>query len=285
MTALSATTTGTKKSTSRGGVLTPSYLTCQVIASEICYYGGMGLLDGGYVKAATGTAEGHLRAVGRFVGTPPTGGQDSPETDVDNSDGSSGDKEVLVETGIFSMVNDTGDNALADADFGTVCYLKDDQTVSKSSNNHNYAVAGLFLGLDPDNSRPWVAIGLSDGQLPRIMVLPANADLSALQYTIVKLANDTGVAEVASATAGTDVVVGVLVNAPTAGKPARVVTHGPAPLKAVAGGYTAGAQLAAGAAGAADAAAAAEYFVGHALETAGASATKMCWVQPGILAA
>jgi hypothetical protein len=285
MTALAATTTGTKKSLASPATLTPVYLTCKVAASVLCYYGGMGVLDAGYVKPATGSAQGHLRVVGKFKGTPDSGGQDTPETNVDNSSGSAGDKEVSVEAGIFSLVNDTGDNALAQADFGTVCYLKDDQTVSKSSGNHNYPVAGMFLGLDPDTSRPWVAIGLSDGQLPRIMVLPANADLSALQYTVVKLANDTGVAEIASATAGTDVAVGVLVNAPTAGKPARVVTHGPAPLKAVAGGYTAAAQLAPDTGGAASAASAGEYFVGHALETAGASATKMCWVQPGVLAA
>ena len=58
--------------------------------------------------------------------------------------------------------------------------------------------------------------------------LAAGADLSAKQYTFVKMSG-TGVI---SAAAATDVVVGVLQNAPTSGKTAEVAISGVTKLKA-----------------------------------------------------
>lgn len=59
--------------------------------------------------------------------------------------------------------------------------------------------------------------------------LTAAADLSALQYTFVKLDSAGKVVAVAAAT---DIPVGVLQNAPTSGKTAEVVVHGVTKLKA-----------------------------------------------------
>jgi len=59
--------------------------------------------------------------------------------------------------------------------------------------------------------------------------LVAGADLSALQYTFVKL-NASGQAVAVSAI--NDVVIGVLQNAPTSGKVAEVTVHGVTKLKA-----------------------------------------------------
>ena len=58
--------------------------------------------------------------------------------------------------------------------------------------------------------------------------LAAGADLSSKQYTFVKLSG-TGVI---SAAAATDVVIGVLQNAPTSGKTAEVAVDGITKLKA-----------------------------------------------------
>lgn len=55
------------------------------------------------------------------------------------------------------------------------------------------------------------------------VTLVAAADLSALQYTFVKL-NSSG--QVAAAAAATDIPIGVLQNAPTAGQEAEVLVVG-----------------------------------------------------------
>lgn len=57
----------------------------------------------------------------------------------------------------------------------------------------------------------------------------AGADLSALQYTFVKL-NSSG--QVVAVSAINDVALGVLQNAPTSGKTAEVCVHGVTKLKA-----------------------------------------------------
>jgi hypothetical protein len=61
-----------------------------------------------------------------------------------------------------------------------------------------------------------------------ILSIPAGADLSALQYTFVKLSG-TGVI---AAAAATDIPVGVLVNNPTSGETAAVAISGVVKLKA-----------------------------------------------------
>lgn len=50
---------------------------------------------------------------------------------VNNASGANGDKRVTVRRGVYKMVNDPGDLLVA-ADVGRVCYITDDQTVSKT---------------------------------------------------------------------------------------------------------------------------------------------------------
>ena len=96
----------------------------------------------------------------------------------------------------------------------------------------------------------------------------------------------SSIALATSATAETDAsILGVLLNAPTSGAVARVVTHGPAPLVAGAAGWTAADGVEPTTAGAGVVASAAAYTVGLALETATSGQTKMVFVRPGIVKA
>ena len=100
--------------------------------------------------------------------------------------------------------------------------------------------------------------------------MPAGADLSSKQFTIVKVSG-TGVINTAAIT---DVPVGILQNAPTSGKTAEVAVSGVGKLKASAA-ISAGALVGTTAAGLAVAivagTAVTQYVVGQALTAAGAS--------------
>lgn len=71
-----------------------------------------------------------------------------------------------------------------------------------------------------------MAYELSDSQV--VLSIPAGADLSAKQYTFVKLSGTT----VISAAAATDLPIGVLVNDPASGETAAVAVSGIVKLKA-----------------------------------------------------
>ena len=71
-----------------------------------------------------------------------------------------------------------------------------------------------------------MAYELSDSQV--VLSIPAGADLSAKQYTFVKLSGST----VISAAAATDLPIGVLLNDPTSGETAAVAVSGVIKLKA-----------------------------------------------------
>lgn len=100
--------------------------------------------------------------------------------------------------------------------------------------------------------------------------LAAGADLSAKQYTFVKMSG-TGVI---SAAAATDVVIGVLQNAPTSGKTAEVALYGVTKLKASAA-ISAGALVGTTSTGTAVAVVAGtdttKYVLGQAITAAGAA--------------
>lgn len=98
----------------------------------------------------------------------------------------------------------------------------------------------------------------------------ANADLSAKQFYAVKLANASGVAQVALATAAGEGIFGILQNKPVSGAVADVCVLGV--TKAVAGAaITSGAQIMTTAAGKViTAATAGSAVIGWALESAGA---------------
>lgn len=101
-------------------------------------------------------------------------------------------------------------------------------------------------------------------------ILNANADLSAKQYHCMKLANNSGVAEVAVCTAAGEKIIGILQDKPSAqGAVATLVTQGV--TKASAGAaITAGALVMTDANGQViTAATAGSTIIGWALESAG----------------
>lgn len=113
-----------------------------------------------------------------------------------------------------------------------------------------------------------MAYELSDSQV--VLSIPAGADLSAKQYTFVKISG-TGVISVAAAT---DAPIGVLLNDPESGETAAVAVSGIVKLKASAA-ITAGATIGTTATGTAVTLAAGtdttKYIVGRAITAAGAS--------------
>jgi hypothetical protein len=95
----------------------------------------------------------------------------------------------------------------------------------------------------------------------------AGADLSAAQFTFVKM-NTTDSTVVAAGNA--DAAFGVLINTPTSGAAATVVTHGRVSVTAGLGGLTAGALVGVDANGAGVVAATADIVVGIVVDAAAA---------------
>lgn len=113
-----------------------------------------------------------------------------------------------------------------------------------------------------------MAYELSDSQV--VLSIPAGADLSALQYTFVKLSG-TGVVAVAAAT---DIPIGVLLNDPESGETAAVAVSGVVKVKASSSSVDAGDLIGTAANGRAAALTAGtdttKYILGHAITTASA---------------
>ena len=118
------------------------------------YQGAIVALDA-YGNAVQGQAEaalngGELTGVGRALAT------------YDNSTGAAGAFEMEYETGVFAYDNDTDTGALAQADVGTVCYIKDDHTVSKTATSSGEA--GIVEAVNSDGV--WVRfLGVSSRKL------------------------------------------------------------------------------------------------------------------------
>jgi len=93
----------------------------------------------------------------------------------------------------------------------------------------------------------------------------AGADLSAAQFTFVKM-NTTDSTVVAAGNA--DAAFGVLINTPTSGTAATVVTHGRVSVTAGTGGLTAGALVGVDANGAGVVAATSDIVVGIVVDAA-----------------
>lgn len=262
-----------------------NYRVLKVAASQKLFYGALIICDEGYAKESTGLLQGHFRCFGVARGQLPKGvffGAPISD-DADNSTGNAGDINVLVEVGEMTFVNGAGANALSIADIGSPCYALDDNVVGRDSGNSNRAYAGIFQGLT-DDGRVKVTVGeTGECYAPGVVVRSwlANADLSSLKHTIVALADDTGAAKVASATAITAESIGILINAPTAGLVAKVVTDGPAPCVVSSSGITAGARVTSTTGGKAIDCTAADSHVGSALETGTTDQTKMVFVQTG----
>lgn len=77
------------------------------------------------------------------------------EEQVDNSAGSNGSKSILVRRGKAFKWKNSGTSAITQADFGKVCYIEDDQTVSKTDQAGTLSAAGTIVGVESDGV--WVA--------------------------------------------------------------------------------------------------------------------------------
>lgn len=77
------------------------------------------------------------------------------EGQVDNSAGSNGDKSVLVRRGKDFKWKNSATSAITQADLGKVCYIEDDETVSKTDQAGTLSAAGTITGVETDGV--WVA--------------------------------------------------------------------------------------------------------------------------------
>ena len=274
----------------RQGLTASRFNKYPVAASTTIYMGAMVVLNYlGQAIPAASSLQGHMRVVGVATGRLQPGAN-GPVDANDATAASAGDYDVQVETGVFLFANGavaTGGAAtdtIVSADIGSNAYAIDDNTVSRDSLDGNRPCVGEIKAITDDGL---IAVEIKGGRwFSRVEQFKADADLSSLRNTQVKLANSSGAARVAAATADTDQTIGIVINAPdAAGKVALVVISGPAPLLVGAGGITAGENASSTAGGAAVVAGAADNFVGKALETGTSGQTKMCLVQPGLVKA
>ncbi|WP_205010657.1 hypothetical protein [Nitrosomonas oligotropha] len=77
------------------------------------------------------------------------------EEQVDNSGGSAGDKKILVRRGKDFKWKNSATSAITQADFGKICYIEDDETVSKTDQAGTLSAAGTIVGVESDGV--WVA--------------------------------------------------------------------------------------------------------------------------------
>lgn len=77
------------------------------------------------------------------------------EEQVDNSAGNAGDKSIKVRRGKAFKWKNSGTSAITQADLGKVCYIEDDQTVSKTDQAGTLSAAGTIVGVETDGV--WVA--------------------------------------------------------------------------------------------------------------------------------
>lgn len=217
----------------REGGAIPAADSIPVAASTKIYTGSLvGIDAAGRAVPATATAADKFGgAVGRARDM------------ADNSSGAAGAINVELDRGVFHFGNSATTDAITIADRGRPCYVVDDQTVARTSNNGARVVAGIVEDVDADGV--WVRVGSYVGVTQAIDIhLVAAADLSAKKGFLVKV--DTN-GKAALAGAG-EPAVGVLVNAPAADAIAIVRVAGIA--RVIAGGVvTKGDRVASDAAG------------------------------------
>lgn len=207
---------------SKGGEGAVQNLRLPVGASTTIYRGTMVALDqSGYAYPASASL------VRRVVGV--------AIEKIANS-GSAGAKSVRVERGCFGFVNTTGDDAITSADVGMPCYVLDDQTVSRTSQNGTLPYAGRVARVE--SSLIYVEVGFNIDPQARDILIEAGGNLSSSQFLMVKL-DSNGDAVIASA-AGEN-VVGILQNAPASGAIAIVRVFGES--RVIAGGSVAAGAL------------------------------------------
>lgn len=70
------------------------------------------------------------------------------EDTVDNSAGAAGDLNVPVRRGVFAFANSASTDAIANTDYGSTCYIVDNQTVAKTDGGATRSAAGIVRGVD-----------------------------------------------------------------------------------------------------------------------------------------
>ena len=105
------------------------------------------------------------------------------EEQVDNSAGADGDKDVLVRREkAFKFKNSAGD-AVDQASIGKVCYIEDDETVSKTDASGTRSAAGIVVGLDSDGV--WIeAVTARNLKVTASLDFPAIAAAASADLTI-----------------------------------------------------------------------------------------------------
>ena len=203
MTALTRNVTRPAQSTH---VLLAALFAMPVLAAAKVYLGAMvGITPAGYLTNAT--ADASLRIVGVY--------QDGTDS-VDNTSGASGDLTLVPTRGAFYMANSSSTDAIVDADIGRACYVVDNNTVARTSNYGARPVAGRVIGVDSAGVLVEIGPGM-DPQADCDLLVLASADLSAIQFYGVDLANSSGSAKALAISAAGQRCVGILQNAPASG--------------------------------------------------------------------
>ena len=87
--------------------------------------------------------------------------------DVDTTGLADGASSIELDWGVVDLDNGESSDALGRSNMGTPCYAIDNHTVGATSGSSSRSVAGLFLGLNPENgkARVWVGpVGFSSAQ-------------------------------------------------------------------------------------------------------------------------
>lgn len=110
--------------------------------------------------------------------------------EVDNSAGNAGDLACVAKRGVFRFENDSG-TAVTEASINSVCYVKDNVTVSGSGGSYDI-IAGLVRKVDSNGV--WVEVGArldtatpADGSVTTAKL--ANAVADQISVTTVAIAN------------------------------------------------------------------------------------------------
>src|SRR5574343_407533 len=138
----------------------PYQLNAKIKANAVGYKGGIVVID------STGYAKAGLTATGLVV-------IGVAEDDFDATGLASGALEINVRQGVFKFANSSGD-PLAIGDVGGLCYVENDQTISKTSGGATQSVAGTFVALDDDGG-VWVWLGLAPQSTSALAALAALA--------------------------------------------------------------------------------------------------------------
>lgn len=70
------------------------------------------------------------------------------QDNVDNTGGADGAIQARIRRGCFQFANSASTDQITNADWGTNCYLVDDQTVAKTNGTNTRVVAGIVRGVD-----------------------------------------------------------------------------------------------------------------------------------------